>query len=91
MLYGNRVNFSVSSAALTATIIGANWVGPVAAPAVTGYLIDWGDGQQTSGAGGLIAVADRSHVYAVGGAVTVTITVTADRVDYSASQSVLVQ
>ena len=91
VLYGNRVNFSVSSAALTATIIGANWVGPVAAPAVTGYLIDWGDGQQTSGAGGLIAVADRSHVYAVGGAVTVTITVTADGVDYSASQSVLVQ
>ena len=91
--YRNLVNFSLITAPLQATLAAATWVSALDGAAATSYTIQWGDGQVSSGAGGVIAASHQSHVYAASNAnksLTVTLTVFAGGVAYSASQGVLI-
>ena len=91
--YRNLVNFSLITAPLQATLAAATWVSALDGAAATSYTIQWGDGQVSSGAGSVIAASHQSHVYAASNAnksLTVTLTVFAGGVAYSASQGVLI-
>ena len=92
--YRNPVNLSLTTSPLQATLAAATWVSQVGGAAASSYTIDWGDGGPvTSGIGSVISAGNLSHVYAASNAnksLTVTLTVFAGGVAYSASQGVLI-